>query len=241
MSRSNPNENNPNPSQRWYEWNGEKGLVRYYDKTTKKNVEVGTEFTFLWLDQLAGVGGWHKASDSSIYSNAVKDIRSEVLVVKAHKEGIIAEGLYKDIKDRVNSVGGYYEAQCYIAYKTEAGALAIGCLRFKGASLNAWVEFSKANRDDLRSKAVRIVGFTEGTHGRVVYRVPTFATHPISTITDAEAVALDAKFQKWLSGYLKRTTSEQVEQGPPPQDDDSFPPTEDDYAAAAVSHEDRAW
>ena len=37
MSRSNPTENtNPNPAVRFFEWNGEGGAVRYYDKTAKK-------------------------------------------------------------------------------------------------------------------------------------------------------------------------------------------------------------
>ncbi len=80
MSRSNPNENgNPNPSTRWFEWNGEHGLVRYYDKQAEQQVEVGDDFTFMLLDQLGTVKGWHDASDSGIYANEVKDTRQDVL------------------------------------------------------------------------------------------------------------------------------------------------------------------
>ena len=35
MSRSNPTDNTPNPAVRWFEWNGEQGGIRYYDKDKK--------------------------------------------------------------------------------------------------------------------------------------------------------------------------------------------------------------
>ena len=127
MSRSNPHENGlTNPAVRWYEWNGEHGTVRYYDKDAKQNVEVGSDFTFMLLDQLGSVRGWHDASESGIYSNEVKDTRQEVLVVKSFKGGVLAEGIYKDIKDRINTLGGQFVANCYIAFKGTDGGLDIG-------------------------------------------------------------------------------------------------------------------
>lgn len=211
MSRSNPTENStPNPAVRWFEWNGEHGVVRYYDKETKKNVDVGSDFTFILLDQLGSVRGWHDASDSGIYSNEVKDTRQEVLVVKAVKGGELATGIYKDIKDRVNTLGGQFVANCYIAFKNGAG-LAIGSLRLKGAALGAWMEFTKAHRADLYKKAVRINDFTEGKKGRIVFRVPNLSLKDISPETDAIAVALDQELQVFFDSYFKRTKREQVD------------------------------
>src|SRR3990167_9486263 len=136
MSRSNPGANGAaNPAVRWFEWNGEHGVVRYYDKDAKKNVDVGSEFRFVLLDERGSVRGWHDPSQSGIYSNEVKDTRQDVLVVKAFKGGPLAEGFYKDIKDRVNAVGGQFNANCYIAFRNGDGALTIGSLRFKGAAL----------------------------------------------------------------------------------------------------------
>src|SRR5689334_2515222 len=132
MSRSNPSENsNPNPATRRFEWNGEKGTVRYYDKDAKQNVEVGSDFTFILLYQLGSVGGWHDASDSGIYSNEVKDTRQEAFVVKAFKGGVLAEGIYQSIKDRVGTLGGQFVAKLYIAFKNSSGDLAIGTLALK--------------------------------------------------------------------------------------------------------------
>lgn len=212
MSRSNPNENsNPNPSTRWFEWNGEHGIVRYYDKETKKNVDVGSDFTFILLDQLGSVRGWHDASESGIYSNEVKDTRQEAMVVKSFKGGTLAEGIYRDIKDRVNSLGGQFNANCYIAFKNGNSELVLGSIRFKGAALGAWMEFSKANRADLYKKSIRIKGFTEGKKGRIVFRVPVLTTKDISPETDRAAIALDETLQEFLAAYLKRPKREQVD------------------------------
>lgn len=211
MSRSNPNENStPNPSTRWFEWNGETGAVRYYDKDDKKNVEVGADFTFMLLDELGGVGGWHDASESAIYSNEVRDTRQDTLIVKAFKGGTLVEGLYKDIKDKANTLGGQFVSNCYIAYKRD-GALAIGSLRFKGATLGAWMEFRKAHRGELYAKAVRIHGFTEGKKGRIVFRVPIFEIADLSPQTNSEALALDATLQDFLKAYLKRNTKDKAD------------------------------
>jgi hypothetical protein len=217
MSRSNPHESAPNPATRWFEWTGELGVVRYYDKVAAKTVDLPLPFTFLLLDELSSVRGWHDASDSGIYSNEVKDTRQDLLIVKSFKGGTIAEGLYRDIKDRVNSAGGKFTMNCYIAFKNGGEQLAIGSLRFKGAALHAWSDFRKNHRADIYKKAVQIVGYTEGKKGRITFRVPTMKLVDISVQTDVAAVALDSQFQEWLAGYLKRKKSDQVD---PPVDHD---------------------
>lgn len=238
MSRSNPNVNAPNPAVRWFEWNGEHGNVRYYDKEQKKNVDVALPFAFLLLDELASVRGWHDASASGIYSNEVKDTRANLLVVKAFKGGTLAEGLYKDIKDRVHTVGGQFVANCYIAFKHNGG-LSIGSLRFKGAALGAWMEFRKSCRGDLYTKALEIVGFTEGKKGKVIFRVPTFTTRTISDEANTQAVGLDKQLQDWLKDYFTRRTNDQTEHATangepigeaaePPLDESYTVPTDDD-------------
>lgn len=212
MSRSNPQENgSPNPATRWFEWNGEHGVIRYYDKEAEENVEVGDDFTFMLLDQLGSVRGWHDASDSGIYSNEVKDTRQDVLVVKSFKGGPIAEGFYKDIKDRVNSEGGQFVASCYIAFKGNDGVLTIGNLRFKGAALREWMEFTKQHRGDVYKKAVRIKGSTEGKKGRVVFKTPNLHVVDITADTDKAATALDRELQEFLKSYLKKNKRDQAE------------------------------
>jgi hypothetical protein len=212
MSLSNPHEKGqPNPSTRWFEWNGEQGTINYYDKEAKQNVGVALPFTFILLDELAGVRGWHDASASGIYSNEVKDTRQDALIVKAFKGGTLVEGIYRDIKDRVNSLGGSFTTNCYLAFKNEHSELHIGALRFKGAALAGWMEFRKQHRSEFYNKAVKIDGFTEGKKGRIVYRIPKFAMSEISPETIAQAVELDKALQEFLKGYLSRNKKEQTE------------------------------
>jgi len=228
MSLSNPHENGtPNPSTRWFEWNGEHGVIGYYDKEAKKIVDVPMPFTFILLDELGSVRGWHDASSSGIYSNEVKDTRQDTLVVKAFKGGTLVEGLYRDIKDRVNTLGGAFNASCYLAFKNAAGDLQIGVARFKGASLGAWMEFRKDNRRDFYKKAIKIDGFTEGKKGKVTFRMPKFSMVDISPATITAAIELDKELQEFLNGYLSRTKQDQTEivsQATNPDSDD--PPLE---------------
>jgi hypothetical protein len=235
MSRSNPHQGTPNPAVRWFEWSGEKGLVRYYDKDAKQTVEVGSSFTFMLLDQLGSVRGWHDPSQSGIYSNEVKDTRQDAMIVKAFKGGTLAEGVYKDIKLAVNAIGGHFNANLYIAFKDET-RLEIGSLRFKGAALGAWMEFSKAHRGDIYKKAITIDGFTEGKKGRIVYRMPTFKVSDVSEATNDTAVGLDAELQEWLAGYLTRSKKEQVAQPPPPEQGHDH--GEPDYEAPPITDDD---
>lgn len=233
MSRSRPNENGaPNPAIRWFEWNGESGAIRYYDKDAKANINVPLPFTFMLLDQLGSVRGWHEASQSGIYSNEVKDTRQDVLVVKAFKAGTLAEGHYRSIKDRVNALGGAFVANCYIAFKSFDGTLVIGSLRFKGAALGTWMEFSKRHRAELYQKAITISGFTEGKKGRIVYRMPTFQIAALSDETQAAATALDDTLQTFLDSYLSKNKQDQAEfaatDEPEPELDHSAPVSVDD-------------
>ena len=223
MSRSNPSDTTPNPSQRWHEWDGENGQVRYFDKEAKslkdptkkgQNIICPLPFTFIVLDETATVKGWHEASESGIYSNEVRDTRADVLVVKAFKGGILAEGLYANIRDRVAAMDGYFVTNIYIGYKDAAGQLQIGALQFKGASLNNWVEFKNKHRAEIYKKAVNIVSFTQHKKGKIDYRKPVFSINAISDKTDAEAKALDMLLQQYLNGYFSRTKSQQVAQPP---------------------------
>ncbi|HUD76037.1 MAG TPA: hypothetical protein VMQ76_13275 [Terracidiphilus sp.] len=212
MSRSNPTSDSPNPCTRWHEWNGEKGHVKYYDKEKKENVDLALPFTFIVLDELAVIKGWHESSESGITSNEVRDVRKESMTVKAFKGGPLAEGFYTQIKDKVAAAGGHYVANLYVAFKS-GDALALGSLQFKGAALGAWMDFRKAHRKDILEQAIQITGFDEGKKGRVIFRTPKFKLLAIKEETNTQAVEIDkGVLQPYLADYFKRTRVEQVAQ-----------------------------
>ena len=219
MSRANPSDSAPNPAARWFEFDGSNGTVRYYDKEQKKNVDLGSKFTFILIgDPLACIRGWHDASDSGIYSNEVRDTRQETFVVKAFKGGILAEGLYAAIRDRVKAMGGHFVANLYCGFKNEKGELTIGSIQFKGAALNAWVDFQKECPTDKKNvklywtKAVKINGFVEGKKGTIKFRVPKFELADITDKTNTEALTLETVLQAYLKSYFSRTRIQQVAQ-----------------------------
>lgn len=209
MSRSNPTVENPNPAVRWMDWGGADGKLKYYNKVDKENVEIGDDFTFLLLDNLASIKGWHDPSGSGIYSNEVRDTRSDMFVVKSFKGGILCEGFYADIKDRVNSLGGKFTSNLYVAFK-DGDELKIGVISFSGAALGAWMEFSKENRSDLYSSAVRIKGSVEGKKGKVVFKVPAFIMVKTTPATNEAATELDKKLRVYLTAYMSRAKTEQA-------------------------------
>lgn len=204
MSRSNPTATLSNPSTRWFEWNGEKGEIYYYDKEAKKQVSVGSDFTFMVLDVLSVIKGWHDPSQSGIISNEIRDSRNEPFVVRSFKGGELASGLYADIKDRVNSVGGNFTANIYIAFR-DGKDLKLGSIQFKGAALGSWMEFQKNNRKAIFEKAIRIKGSTEGQKGRIIYKMPSFFITEVGEESAAQAEAIDRdELQPYLKAYLGR-------------------------------------
>lgn len=219
MSRSNPTDGVRNPSTRWFEWAGgdDGGFVRWYNKDTKQDVKIEGAFTFLLLDELSTVKGWHEPSESSIYANEVRDLRQEALVVRSFKGGELASGLYTDIKDRIVAKGGHYHASIYVAYK-DGNELRLGNLGLKGAALSAWMEFKKASpaKKDANGKSVRaffvdavkITGYEDAKKGATNYRIPKFALIEVQESTNQQAVALDAELQAFFSDYMKRPKTE---------------------------------
>lgn len=183
--------------------------MKYYDKSKKENVLLKDGMTFILLDELSTIRGWHDASESGIYSNEVRDTREQTFLVKAFKGGPLAEGLYSAIKDRVGAVGGYFVSSNYIAFR-EGSELMIGAIQFHGAALRAWMEFRKESKGELYKQAIKIKGFTEGKKGKIVFRVPNFFLVPVSEETNKEAIELDQVVQTYLKAYFARRVGERV-------------------------------
>jgi len=211
MSRSKPSERVQNPATKFFSWDGSEGQIFWFDKEKKQNVVVPAPFTFILLDELATIKGWHEASSTGIYSNEVKDTRQEVFIVKNFNKETLAEGVYKSIKDRVVALGGKYCASLYIAYK-EGDELKIANLSLKGAGFGPWLEFAKNNRNEIYKKAVRISGKTQGKKGKVVFQMPEFSLMGISEETNEAATELDKELQTFLSNYLSRPKVQQVDE-----------------------------
>ncbi len=219
MSRSQPNEVLVNPAVRFLEWNGKKGCLKYYDKEAphptdpdKKgaNIELPFNLTFLVLDQLSTIKGWSNDTEAGIYSNEIRDITKDTLMVKTFNKVDIATGVYSKIKDKISASGGYFTSNIYCAIKID-GELRIASLQFNGAALNSWIEFAKTNRADLEKKAIQIVSVGDGVKGAVKFKFPQFALKDVAEETNQIAVGLDVQLQDYLKKYLAKNVPEQTE------------------------------
>jgi len=210
-----------NPSTRWFKWSGNEGILSYYDKVAKENVEVATPFTFLLLDTFTTIKGFNEDTKEGIYSNEVKDTTKQILNVKCGKE-VIASGIYKDIKADVVAAGGGYCQSCYIAFKDDNGELAIGNIAMTGSSfgggshkpadknmkeieVGAWLAFTKANSAALLTKGVIIEGKDERLciNGVVKFYAPKFKLTEVSKETDTAAIALTQILKAYMAEYFK--------------------------------------
>jgi hypothetical protein len=199
----------------------------YYDKEAGKNVDLGNNITFLVLDQLSTVKGWHDASESGIWSNEVRDTRTETMNVKAFKGGDrdLVSGIYSDIKDKVKGLGGRYVRSMYVAMKVDGDTLELANLQLKGAALAEWSAFYNDNRNEIYDAAVEVTGSDARKKGATKFNVPIFALKKISEETNETAKSLDTVLQNYLSGYLlgqHLETKEQVSDTEPVEDDLPF-------------------
>lgn len=230
MSRSQPTDTSTNPCKRWFEWNGEKGNLRYYNKDTKENIEVDLPFQFVLLDRLSTITGWHNNSESGIFANEVRDTRNETFLVKSFKmKEPIAEGFYGDIKDKIKANGGKFTINAYIAFTAE-DELALGSLRMHGAAMSAWIEFEndKAVRPELYKRGIKIASTAHGEKGsgknKIEWEAPIFELVDVLDKVNATANELDGKLQTYLKQYSKRTRVEQTAptEEPPPGEENPF-------------------
>ena len=213
MSRSNPNETLSNPAKLFYSWGGDEGCFSFYDKVEKKKVSVPVSakkpFVFIPLCALATIKGYSDSDESGFWSNEVKDLKKERLTVRV-KSGIVAVGLYDEIKEKIAAKGAKFCQSVYVGIKDESGELVLANVQMYGAALSAWIDFCKGKKID--EIAVAVKGSTEGKKGKTVYQIPTFEEIKVKDETNQAAIELDKGLQVYLKEYLAKNASAVVEQ-----------------------------
>ena len=185
-----------NPASKFIDWKSNDKCFSYYDKETKENVSLPLPFKFLVLDELHTIKGWNDATQSAIYSNEVKWISKDELIVKPFKGNEIAKGLYKDIKEKVKSAGAHYVKSVYCML--EDGSIAN--LQLKGAACQSYGDFTAKTRSRLSDEWVEVSTAAEGKKGAVKYTTPEFKFQ--KCLSDSEADLADEAFNT-LEAYLK--------------------------------------
>lgn len=188
MSRTKRRGGNASPIKRYLQFSGSTGVFSYYDREAKDRVELD-ELEIIVLDVRASVTGYNSTSKAQITSNLVAETGSEKLKVTSWKDGKstdIAEGLYKEIKDKVKSAGGKFTTNviclCDVGFGQE-----ICNLQFQGSSLNGWIKFvDTLDRDGEYDNVITVkCGALSKLDGKEFVEV-----------TAKEEKALDAKLAK---------------------------------------------
>jgi hypothetical protein len=210
MSLSKPR-GTTSPVQRFFELKLAGGSVGFYDKEAKENKTVtgpagewakdkkyaaDPQFKFIILDILSFIGGFSDPNQSGIWSNEIRSTRNEKLVVRT-KKGVLAEGLYEDIKGELKGEGGKFGNSVYLAFE-EDGEWKLGNLKLIGAGVSAFFDFKEGKRFDI-NPGVAIVGWTGLKKGTNEYFSPAFESWDVPDDIFTKAVALDEVLQEYLS------------------------------------------
>lgn len=198
MSRSHNTELH-NPSVRNFEWNGESGGFRYFDKSLGEKgerVQVDLPFRFLALDCLNTIRGYDDRNQSGYWANEVRNIKTDKLIVR-NKKGVVFEGLYADLRE----TGTKYCQSVYIAFYKD-DKLVIGNLALTGAALSAWIDFRKKAK--IYEGAIQVKEMIEGRKGKTVYQTPVFQMITVKEETEQQAIELDKELQEYLKAYFER-------------------------------------
>jgi hypothetical protein len=211
-----------NPATKFLTWRSNDKVFEYYDKnlvsdTNDGKVKVELPFKFLVLDELSSVKGWSDSLTGSIISNEVKFISKEIITAKCYHKNSkgekvtteVAKGLYKDIKEKVNSAGGKYHKSIYIML--EGGELAN--IQLKGACVGKWGEFTQKSKTRLPDEWVIVEKAIDGKKGAVKFTTPEFKFQ--TSLTEQEMTQADACFdilETYLKAYLVKSEPIPIEE-----------------------------
>lgn len=220
MSLSNPR--STSPVTRYFKLGAKQGSINFWDKEAKEEVNVPTPWKFTVLDSLHCISGYHKQSRSGVFSNEVRNLKEEKLVVR-NREGVLIEGIYSQERERIVAKGGKFSNSVYIAYQ-DGGEWKLGNLLVAGAAFGAWVEFKKTRNLD-REPGVGIAEWTAEVNGDTSFYAPVFKGWQVSAEDLAAAEELDRQLQQ----YLAARTAPKAEADDAPKWDT---PKDDPWASA---------
>lgn len=194
------------PVKKWINFKGNTGTYSYWNGT--ENVSLD-ELRLVLMDTRSCITGWSDSANARIWSNTIKVVGSEELVVKT-KGADIAKGLYADIKDSVKNAGGNFTLNVYALVKIE-NDYELCCLSLDKGGLKEWSDFLAANK--LSAVYDNVLVCTKGDQqkkGAVKYYNPKFELAGlIEDDVVKNAMALDRDV---LQPYFSGVSTEEKEE-----------------------------
>ena len=209
MSLSNPTNNNTNPANKFIKWSGAVGKWSYYSKEKEENIELPKTISFIVLDTLNTIKGFNSEMNKGYYSNEIRDMNSQELDVKVDGKTFV-KGLYKDIKDKLNSKGAKFAKSVYAGLLTEDG-LELVNFQIYGSAIGAL--FETKNVLAINGNIITVTTNPEiQTKGATKYYVPdyTIGERADDTMLD-KAKELDMELQTYLDSYFGQSVTVEPE------------------------------
>jgi hypothetical protein len=227
MNFAKPNKRTGNPAGFFLEWigqAGEGGGFKYWDREAKqqKTIKDLNNFGFILIDDdNMAITGWSPQYKVGIYSNEIPKLKCGELPLKVRaftkNKAVIAEGLYKDIKDTCKASGGKYVDSIYIATNYFSGndQLELHNIRAYGCVCRAWRNFG----DDIKKGAVNgdftknwiSISVKEVREGPASnFDAPEFSfVNEITENEEERAVELATDLSEYLEQYFGTSTEEE--------------------------------
>ncbi len=202
------------PATKFLEWDSTNKCFKYWDKEIEKSILVELPVKFQFLEDFHTIKGFHEQTDASIYSNEIKFISTEELTVKSFKsKEPLAEGVYKDIKDKVKSIGGKYGKSVYALIDGK-----IVNFQLYGASIAPFMFFLNGDKQKgikgynhlLETNFIEVKEFTNEKKGANKYTAPIFSIGETYESDEAELVA--NKYKEVADYFDKYTKDVEVEE-----------------------------
>lgn len=201
--------------------------------------DVPLPLTFVVLDDGAyRIGGETRGGGNKrkIGSNlAHRDFGNHLVVNYKDNGANLAEGFWKDIKQRVTDIGGKYTLVLFVLTKID-GAYKMAAIHLRGRALSEWFKFIKGkNTMGEFAYTVKSVIKTEGEE--IDSFIPIFSEVAIKLETVEEANAADTILQVWMKSQFSNEYGTEAartqttrgddfptdENGAPPVDSDDLP------------------
>lgn len=166
MSRTKRNSGSSSPIQKYLSFSGSKGQLKYYDKDHVDADEKGNVYLdsldLIVLDIKSSISGYNENESSGINSNLLDpySVGKENFVVKTKVNGnfgVFAEGIYKDIKEKLATINAKFTTNVF-GLADFGGGYEIVKLELNGSGLSPWIELNNEfdNSDDVYDNIISI-------------------------------------------------------------------------------------
>ncbi len=188
-----------NPCRFKITWKSSTKSFSAYDLVQKVTVDLPSN-QFTVVAETITIAGFNQEQNLGIFSNEIKNTKTEKLIVRT-KNGILIEGFYTDIKDKLKLLGGNFANNVYVVLKSGETAY----IQLSGAPLKVWFELKEKHKGTLLMTNWITIGkdANTGKKGSVTYHTPILTL--ASPLTAKENEASETAFND-ISEYRKSFT-----------------------------------